>query len=58
MALIGLPLNFYSLRGLGVIGGMSGMSEVENKKETTKTNGVSVAETGVIKEKSAVFEGK
>ena len=31
------------------------MSEVENKKETTKANGISVAETGVIKEKS---EGK
>jgi len=57
-AVIGLPLNFYSLRGLGVIGGMSGMSEVENKKETTKSDGIAVAETSVFKEKNAVFEGK
>lgn len=60
-ALIGLPLNFYSLRGLGVIGGMSAMSEVGNREKTTTPNGercISVAGTGATKKKSAGFEGK
>ena len=60
-ALVGLPLNFYSLRGLGVIGGMSAMSEVENKEKSTKPNGercIPVAGTGATKEKGARFEGK
>ena len=60
MAVIGLPLNFYSLRGLGVIGGMAGMPEVANRKRPAKSDGercVSVAEVGVTKEKNAGFEG-
>ena len=60
-ALVGLPLNFYSLRGLGVIGGMSAMSEVETREKTTKPNGercISVTVTGATKKKSAGFEGK
>ena len=56
-AVIGLPLNFYSLRGLGAIGGMVGMSEVENKEKTTKVNcGISAAKAGVTKEKCAGIE--
>lgn len=54
-ALIGIPLNFYSLRGLGVIGGSMGLSEVGNKKTTTKADdlpGISSVEIGATKEKS------
>ncbi len=57
-ALIGLPLNFYSLRGLGAIGGMVGTSEVENKEKTEKDNSercISATGAGVTKEKSAGF---
>jgi len=34
------------------------MSEIENRKEATKSDGIAVAETSVFKEKNAVFEGK
>ena len=57
MAVIGIPLNFYALHGLGIIGGMGGGSQVENKQQTTKSdgqNGIFSAEVGVSKEKSAV----
>ena len=60
-AFVGLPLNVYSLRGLGVIGGMSALSEVENKEKSTRPNGercIPVAGTGATKEKGAGFEGK
>jgi len=55
-ALIGIPLNFYSLRGLGVIGGMNGISEVENKKKNTNGDGdrgISGIEIGATKKTSA-----
>jgi hypothetical protein len=61
MALICLPLNFYSLRGLGVIGGMGNKSEGENKKRAAITagdeRGISRMEMGVKKEKSVGFQG-
>ena len=53
-ALIGLPLNFWSLRGLGVIGRIN-LSEADDKKPTTKADnlpGVSSDDIGATKEKS------
>jgi hypothetical protein len=52
-AVIGIPLNFYSLRGLGVIG--SGVPGVDTTKDTTKADdlpGASSAEIGATKERS------
>ena len=55
-------MNFYALRGLGVVGGGgSGISAVENRKQAPMVDNergrVEVIKTDVTDEKSAAFEG-